>query len=180
MQRGKIRPTTRQEAVARAFQMVCYLGHPPGSPDKTLHPIGYRLEPGFNGGDNPFAEMCGSPSFGDRTYTADCIGMVLWALGIDRMQPGFSGYAGEWLNCPSILRDADHGSVYFEPVDIAAALPGDALVTDEHIGLIVRAATEEQSPLVIDCSPRHGWKTGVNTGEPWAPDCRAVRYKRFV
>ena len=162
--------------------MLRFSGMPAGAPEGTEpSPIGYRLEPGHNGGSDPMAPHCGSPSFGDRVYTADCVGFVLWCLGSDRLQPGFKGFNGEWLNCASILRDSQREQLYFEPVpDPTHVLPADALITATHIGLIVRVGAGDFDCLVADCSPRHGRKTAVGLGNPWDDACRVVRYRHFA
>ena len=157
--------------------MMRFVGMPANAPAGTApSPIGYRLEPGHNGGNNPKASHCGSPSYGDRVFTADCVGFVLWSLGIDRLQPGYKGSSGEWLHCPSIVNDADRDQRYFYPLDHAGAIPGDVLVNRSHIAIIVRSDVAGEH-LVVDCSPRHGRKTAIGTGLPWADDCRVVRYK---
>lgn len=60
------------------------------------------------------------------------------------------------------------------------AKTGDWLVTPDHIGLIVRPATRAGDHLVVDCSPRHGRETAINTGLPWSEACQVLRYKRYA
>jgi hypothetical protein len=186
MTRGSIRPTTPAQAVQNAFAMITAVPRPPeGAPADGGHrPISYRLEEA-NGDRDPFAPHCADWSYGLRTPTADCIGFVLWCSGIDRYQPNYHGSRDGWLNCVSLLDDADGARVWCEPVAYAAAQPGDWLVTSDHIGLIVRSAcylpdgTMTSDHLVVDCSPRHGRATAVNTGYPWSAKCRVVRYRGY-
>lgn len=181
--RGVNLKLNRAQAVHRALQMVAAR---PKNKFGQLVPIGYRLEGGFNGGFDPHAAHCASWSYGDRTPTADCIGFVLWASGIDRMQPGYAGSRGEWLNCASLLDDADGAKKFCRPVvrNVGSnqapedVLPGDWLLTRDHIGIIVRPDNIEADGydhLVIDCSPRHGRSTAINTGYAWSDACRAIR-----
>lgn len=181
--RGTILPMSRLGAVERALSMIAALPKPPaGAPaDAGNKPIAYRLED-FNGGSNPLAAHCADWSYGDRTPTADCIGLVLWASGIDRKQPGYAGSRGEWLNCASLLDDARGNKVYCELVGMdKPVLPGDWMLTSDHIGLVVRPANAvDGKHLVVDCSPRHGRDTAVNLGRAWSTKCQIVRYKRYV
>lgn len=189
MNRGAIRQTTREEAVRRALSMIACVPQPPhGAPSDAGHrPIGYRLEE-KNGGRDPFAGHCADWSFGDRRPTADCVGFVLWATGIDRLQPSYKGVSGPWLHCPSLIADADGAKRWCEPVDYWQAIAGDWLLDAGHISMIVRPAmkvpnspsNEKYDHLVVDCSPRHGFPTGINTGGPWSEKCRVVRYKLYV
>ncbi len=177
--RGTILHISRDMARTRALSQILAIPKaPPGAPhDAGNRPIAYRLEGGFNGGSNPSAEHCVSWSFGDRTPTADCIGFVLWASGIDRLQPGYAGSRGEWLNCASLLDDADGGMKFCRPLGkYEEALVGDWLLTRDHIGFVLRPPCDGISDaLVVDCSPRHGRATAVNTGYPWSDACRIIR-----
>lgn len=188
--RGTIRPTTRGEAVGRAMSMIIAVPKPPkGAPaDAGNRPINYRLDAGFNGGADPLAPHCASWSFGDRTPTSDCIGLVLWASGIDRLQPGYKGSRGEWLNCASLLDDAQGAARFCELASIVIARggkvePGDWLITRDHIGMIVRPDTTtnvvDGDHLVVDCSPRHGRAHAVDTGYPWSDACVVVKPKFY-
>lgn len=185
--RGAIRKTSDIEAVRRALSALSQV---PPPPDPTIEdaghrPIAYRLEGGFNGGFDPFAPHCASWSYGGRTPTADCIGFVLWATGVDRCQPEYHGSVGVWLHCGSLLADADGDRVWCEPVDEHAAKPGDWLITQSHIAMIIRPAIFSPSVmrfdhLVIDCSPRHGRETAIGIGLPWSESCRVLRYKHYA
>lgn len=176
--RGVNLKLNRAQTVHRALQMIAAR---PKNKFGQLVPIGYRLEGGFNGGFDPHAAHCASWSYGDRTPTADCIGLVLWASGIDRMQPGYKGSRGEWLNCASLLDDADGLKKFCRPVEVLTGeevLPGDWLLTRDHIGMIIRPdnnSTDGFNHLVIDCSPRHGRSTAINTGLAWSDACRPIR-----
>jgi hypothetical protein len=147
-------------AAQKAFSMIIAVPVPPvGAPsDEGNRPIGYRLED-ENGGRDPFAPHCEDWSYGLRTPTADCIGFVLWCSGIDRYQPTYHGSRGGWLNCISLLDDANRAKAWCRAVLYSAALPGDWLITDEHIGIIVRPAcylpdhTMTSDHLAVDCSP---------------------------
>lgn len=178
--RGKILTLTRSEAVTRALSQITAIPPlPPGTwpGDAGNRPIGYRLEPGFNGGANPEAEHCASWSYGGRTPTADCIGFVLWASGIDRYQPGYRGSRGEWLNCASILDDAAGAAKFSTVVVPGSERPGDWLLDTGHISMVLRPTTRTSRPLVVDCSPRHDQTRHacVNTGYPWSTNYKIVR-----
>jgi hypothetical protein len=165
------------------MSMIIAIPKPPkGAPkDAGGKPINYRLDGGFNGGADPTAAHCASWSYGDRTPTSDCIGLVLWASGIDRMQPGYRGTRGEWLNCASLLDDASGAAVYARYLAKGEGpTPGDWLLTRDHIGMIIRPDLKGEDHLVVDCSPRHGRDRAVNTGYPWSDSCVVVRYTRYV
>jgi hypothetical protein len=149
---------------------------PKGAPaDAGNRPIAYRREE-QNGGKNPDAPHCADWSYGNRTPTADCIGFALWASGIDRLQPGYDGTRGEWLNCHSLLADAGSDQRFCRPLRMGeAAAPGDWLLTKSHIGVIVRPETRASKVLIVDCSPRHGRDTAVGLGGPWSASCVVVR-----
>ncbi len=177
--RGKILGLTREEAVRRVLSQI--IVQPAGIDGPK--PINYRLKD-YNGGDDPTAAGCFSWSYGHRTPTADCIGLVLWASGIDRKQPGYEGTRGEWLNCVSLLDDADNGGKYCRKLRMGEqAKPGDWLMTRDHIGMIVRPdndSADGYDHLVVDCSPRHGRTHAVNTGYPWSEACVVVRPSTLV
>ena len=192
--RGVIRPTTRAEAIQRAFNCLIAVPPPPGAPPGTLaQPIGYSLDQGQNGGQDPSAPHCASPNYGNRAWTSDCIGLVFYCLGLDRNQVGpdgkagtaddYKGTRGTYLNCQATMDDALGPALYFEPVSggIPAALAGDVVITPTHIELIVRPWTAVSLALTIGCSPRFDKtrKAGVGVGHPWSKDCIALRYKRF-
>jgi len=186
--RGKILKMTPGQAVQRALsQMIALVKAPKGQP----MPIGYRLEGGFNGGFDPEAPHCASYSFGGQAPTADCIGFVLWASGIDRKQPGYVGTAGDWLHCGSLLADA-HGAQRFCRTlrEDEQPAPGDWLLTKDHIGMVLRPswtdptmidpATNKKKVnpmLVIDCSPRHDSlrRAAISVGYAWSKACEVVR-----
>lgn len=190
MTRGKILWLKREEAVARALsQITCIPAPLKGAPAGAGgRPIAYRLASGFNGGSDPTAPHCASWSFGGNTPTADCIGFALWASGIDRMQPGYEGSRDEWLNCASLLDDADTERKFCRPLtnmvlNKERPQAGDWLLTEGHIGFIVRpetswsveGVTHKLPTLVVDCSPRHGFVESIQFGTAWSKDCRTIR-----
>lgn len=177
MSRGKLLHLTRAEVVARGFSQIAAIpALPPGKwpEDAGNRPIAYRVDPGFNGGFDPEAPHCASWSYGGRTPTADCVGFVLWASGIDRMRPGYDGYYGVWLNQVSIEHDANTSRVFSEPVGIKDLKPGDWGLNRGHMALVVRPATRVTPPLLIDCSPANG-VSAIKARPPWAQDVRYVR-----
>jgi hypothetical protein len=181
-QRGLILNLTREQVRDRVLsQVVALPAPPPGTPlDAGNRPIAYRLEGGWNGGFDPTADHCASWSYGARTPTADCIGLALWGSGIDRKQPGYKGSRGEWLNCASLLDDADGAQVYCRGLGThESPLPGDWLLTRDHIGVIVRPPVPNFDELVVDCSPRHGRQHAVGIGGPWSDACRVIRPKHY-
>jgi hypothetical protein len=187
-QRGVVRALTRQQAIERALSALSQVPDPPDPDvsDAGRRPIAYRLDPGFNGGFDPFASHCASWSYGGRTPTSDCIGFLLWSSGIDRDQPQYHGVEGPWLNCVSLIADADGDRVFCESVDHDKAQAGDWLLTADHCAMIIRPAIFGNATamrfdhLVIDCSPRHGRDTAVGLGLPWSHACRVLRYKHYV
>jgi hypothetical protein len=192
--RGTTLHLTRQEVLARAYANMLVVPEPQaGSPsDAGSHPIGYRLTGGFNGGNDPTAPYCYSWSYGGRRPTADCIGFVLHSSGIDRLQPHYNGVVGEWLHCGSLLADAygtglPKGTAPHQFCrslgEHEAVLPGDWMLTRDHIALVLRPETADSGVLVMDCSPRHGRNTGIGIGYAWSEACEVVRplfYKEAV
>ncbi len=166
MTRGLILKLPRGEAIRRTTSMLYTLA--------LGKPINYRLED-YNGGHNPLAKHCADFSYGGRTPTSDCIGLILWGAGVDRKQPGYSGTRGEWLNCASLLDDADGEQRFCRPILVGGAYPGDWVLTRSHIGMLLRPDLEDSDPLVIDCSPRHGRRNAIGTGGYWSGECRVVR-----
>lgn len=186
MKRGQIRPTTRAEAVARARSLVgVKLPLPPGAPsDAVPTPLRYRLTAGHNGGADPYAPHPGSPSYGNRVWTADCIGFVAWCLGLDRYQPGELPSRGGYLNTDSALIDARTSRRYFAEVEVPE--PGDIVVYGSkyalgvrtevgHVGLVVAAPTglDPWTARVVDCSASASRKVGAAVSE--RPDARVWR-----
>jgi hypothetical protein len=199
MTRGTRLTLTRQEIVARAlFGLVAVPPAPAGAPgDAGGRPGHYRL-PYPNGGDDPTRGFglnqphCFAWAYGDRTPVADCIGFALYCLGIDRKQPGYKGLNGEWLNCAAIVADAQGACKFFTRIKEEDALPGDLLVDDKHVGVIVRRALHwfvdtdgdgvkdkgeerDEDILVIDCSPRHGRESAIGLGHRWSSKCIVAR-----
>jgi hypothetical protein len=187
----RVRPTTRDEAVARALLMA----GPAGAA------IRYRLAD-HSGGRDPFAP---DPASHWRSAikriplaTCDCSGFVAWELGYDRHQPGDE--AGEdWWNTDAIVRAARSAtSTWFhqvlidhpDPLRRQRPLPGDLVVYPSidldhdgsrdrvgHIGGIVGVAPIWAPGMwgaleVVHSSKgndrRLGRAIAKTTGMPWA------------
>lgn len=177
--RGKVLRIHSTVAVTRALSQIIVLPVPPrGAPaDAGNRPINYRNDDsGLLGGRDPEAPHCADWSFGDRVPTSDCIGLTLWSSGIDRYQPGFHGTHGAWLNCKSLMADARTTQKVCRPLRFGEVeQPGDWLLTEAHIGVIVRPTSKGSKMLIVDCSPRHGRETAVNIGGPWSKACQVIR-----
>lgn len=108
-------------------------------------PAKYKLGAGGKDPSAPFPM-----STVDGIYGCDCIGFVLWCLGLDRYQPqvkaGTIGSYGGWINTDSAIGDARTAQVFFEVTHQPRAgdlvvFPG--IVRDGkrkrigHVGLIV-------------------------------------------
>jgi hypothetical protein len=180
MTRGKVLNLTRAQVASRAY-MGLTTRVPVGG--KWL-PIAYRLKD-VNGGSDPEAEHCAGIStggaYGKGVPTADCIGFVLWCSGIDRMQPGYQGALGVWLNCVSLIADAEGEQRFCRTLRPGEEVRvGDWLVNPKHIGLIVRPDAGGNH-LVMDCSPRYRKKSSditspaIGVWYAWAADCRVLR-----
>lgn len=104
----------------------------------------YRLG---TGGRDPHAALpwTGQPP------AADCVGFVMWALGVDRYQPwvptGMIHSYGGWMNCDSALADAQGPGVVWELVD--KPQPGDLVVYGRrpggghgHVGIITECLVD--------------------------------------
>lgn len=180
---------TRDQVVARALAHLTFCERHPKAPRGTpAKPVEYRLDDsGRLGGDDPRASSCVDWSFGYRTPTSDCIGFALYCAGIARLQPGFHGRTGDYLNTDSVLADA-HGRMFFfrQLLSGEAVKPGDLLVSPStylggvrlrpgHIGVIVRPGAKMEHHAVIDCSPRHGKSTAIGFGYAWNNKCEVVR-----
>lgn len=189
--RGVIRPTTAAEAVARGRRWAGgrALPKPPGAPSGTkMVPLRYRLKAGFNGGKDPLAAHPGMPSYGDRTWTADCFGFVAWALGFDRYQVVRFPLSGGWLNTDSAVEDAKGRQRFFAPV--AVPKPGDIVVYGRgggsvgHVGLVTTVPAEWDGDFakvgVVHCSGGHDRKLGYAIAEDnakiWAKRGMFLRY----
>lgn len=150
-------------------------------PDEELtgrRPITYRNDSsGRLGGDWPEYVGCYDWSWGNRTPTADCVGLACWAAGISRNQPGFDGISGPWLHGPSILADASTERRFFEYAGDATARPGDWAVSRDHVAIIVRPDYNGEH-LVVDCSPSNRRDRAVDTSYIWdgASVCRPLWY----
>lgn len=180
--RGKILSLTRTEVVARALSALTHVPIPPsGSPkDAGGRTIQYSREPGKNGGFDPTAKHCASWT-DKKIPTADCVGFALWACGIDRLQPGYDGSRGEWLNCGALWDDAEGDAKFVRFVPDEEAKAGDCLLTKDHIGVIIRPECKNDAHMVLDCSPRHGrHNSAIETGGPWSDACKVIRWKHLT
>lgn len=191
-----VMPLTRAQVVDRALSQLANFTPPVkyAPSDAMPVPIAYRLDDsGRLGGDDPSAPLCADWSYGYRVPTADCIGLALWASGLARKQKGYQGSLGEWLNTDSLVHDSEHGMKFCRPLYSGEkAREGDWLITPSgytlgvrtsigHIGVIIRPrASDAYEHLVVDCSPRHGRTTAVNTGGPWSTKCRVLRPLHYV
>lgn len=133
------------------------------------------------GGRNPGADVPFTTKKlknGKIVLGSDCIGFVLWCLGLDRYQP-VDGVAieypfyGGWINTDSMLMDVHANRVEFTSVADVDARPGDMVVYPSiwkngvmtrmgHIGLIVEVTKRRgevnshgefmKALIVIDCA----------------------------
>lgn len=198
--RGQIRPTTNAQAVDRARVMVGFKPVlPPRAPEGIARqPIRYRLSPN-NGGKNPYAQHPADWSYGRRTPTCDCIGLVVWCLGFDRLQKGHFEARGGWANTDSILADAYGPAEFFEVIDapelgcvvVYGSVRRNGRRRPGHIGLVVDPLPAEFSSdykecwtdvRVIHCSRGNDTRTGAAVRETSAYAWRRrgvfLRYKK--
>lgn len=179
-------PVTAHEAVERAKRTALGLA-------KYILGAGGRNPEA----DNPFTSKNGA-------LGSDCIGFVLWCLGLDRLQPDYPFYGG-WINTDSMLMDVDEHQTRFKEID--RPVPGCCVVYPSiwkdgkmvrmgHIGLVVDVPAEwpawklsaaerkvwMKKVTVIDCAAAASRKllskaVGKRTAEIWAKDGRFVSYK---
>lgn len=105
----------------------------------------------------------------DGVYGSDCIGFVLWCIGLSRYQPqvteGTIGSYGGWVNTDSAIGDARTAQVFFEVTHTPKA--GDLVVFPGivkngkrarigHVGLITGARVDTS-----DWTP-HLWERPAN------------------
>jgi hypothetical protein len=114
-----------------------------------IKPSRYKLGAG---GRNPAAP---TPfTIRDKILGSDCIGFVLWCLGLDRFQKDFPHYGG-WINTDSAIQDAKTTKKFFTQVHYPE--PGDlviypALYEDGkrvrigHVGMVVEVPADWPSP----------------------------------
>jgi hypothetical protein len=109
MARGKIIPITPHEAIMRALDTV------------ALPRSRYKLGAGGKDPESktPFTEL-------DGVIGSDCVGFVLWCLGVDRFQEKLFSTFGGWINTDSIMQDAAGKKEFFEFV--SQPQPGDLVV----------------------------------------------------
>lgn len=133
--RGKTIPVTPDQIVERA-RSQCGLG------------INYLLG---EGGKDPETVNCGTSG----TY-ADCVGLALWAAGVDRLQRGLDlGDYDGWINCNSILRLRKPNTLflYVGCTPRVSVQPGDIAVrpgtpTNRHGHMVVCVGTNR----AVHCS----------------------------
>lgn len=177
---------TGKRAVERALKMLIFTveGWEEFDNGSKVHPIGYRLKPGHNGGMDPTAEHCGQWSYGGRQLTADCIGLVMWASGLNRWQKGYKGPSGEWLDCNAIFKDAKENEAgraareWSYQVTWQEAKLGDWVVTPKHIEMVIRPECNgNNGPLLIGCSPRFDTTCyqSIGVGRVWDRSAIVVR-----
>ncbi len=127
------------------------------------------------GGRNPSADYPFTAKNG--VLGSDCIGFVLWCLGLDRYQPidghdiEYPFYEG-WINTDSMLMDVSGAQKYFLHIYDEEVQPGDCVVYPSvwkdgkmvrmgHIALVVSVPTRKPTETraewfkrirVIDCA----------------------------
>ncbi len=175
---------TKEDVVARAVSHLTILHE---GEDGVFRPIAYRLDDsGLLGGDDPSAPHCADLSYGDRTLTSDCAGFVLYCVGLARLQPGYTGSMGPWLNTDSIIADAHGQQRFFKPVKQEDARMGDLIVTKSkyllgkrikpgHVEVLLRRAAPGFKALSIGCSPRFARDAAIGVGPAWSSACEVVR-----
>lgn len=100
MKRGKIISTTKHTAVLRALAIA--------KMDRSV----YKLGAGGKDPEDaePFTDL-------GTIYGSDCVGFVLWCLGLDRFQEKLFPLYGGWINTDSIMLDAARDQSFFEFTD---------------------------------------------------------------
>lgn len=156
------------------------------APSTKCPDIFYRLKE-FNGGKDPTAPDCAtrwrsSPEAMTVNRTSDCIGGAAWGAGFDRYQPvRFAHVYGGWINCDSMVMDADAGAKCFRR--IAAPVPGCFIVarsgafgagTVGHIGGVVAVPSvwlgqrgDYAALGVVDVAARNGRANKRRDGLAW-------------
>lgn len=79
--------------------------------------IQYCLDPGKNGGKDPYRSDCSSSweRRGKLVFTSDCVGFAAWCAGFDRFQPGFP-LQGGWINTTAMVKAAERGLGWFDEI----------------------------------------------------------------
>lgn len=156
------------------------------------------------GGRNPQADTPFTSKNG--VSGSDCIGFVLWCLGLDRLQPDYPFYEG-WINTDSMILDVEDQQTRFK--EAPKPFPGCAVVYPSiwkdgkmarmgHIGLVVEVPANFPSDwkhlsladrkywmdrvTVIDCAAAiarklTGKAVGKRSAKIWATDGMFVAYK---
>lgn len=127
----------------------------------------------------PFTERNGK-------YGADCIGFTLWALGVDRYQPGtFTHYDG-WMNTDSIIQDCQtqvgggHWQFLTRPTPgclvVYSSIWKDGKMTlMGHIGMVTKTPMEWAPKNA--CSPKE-W--GQQMRATQVADCAGSLARRLI
>lgn len=91
-------------------------------------------------------------SFVPVPHASDCIGFVMWCLGIDRYQPKTFPLYGGWMNTDSIIADARGGQTWWTEVPRWQAVAGDLVVypssrlgSKGHVGIVADVRKAQQS-----------------------------------
>lgn len=94
----------------------------------------------------------------DGVLGCDCIGFVLWCLGIDRYQPELFPLYDGWINTDSCIMDANGGQKFFERIyrpEVGALVVFPGIVDRKtgkrkrigHVGIISSVPAEWPSPV---------------------------------
>jgi hypothetical protein len=174
--RGAILKLTPTDVVARALSL-CLV------PEDRQARIWYSAERGRNGGSDPTANTCASiwrdPADGRIWCTSDCVGLGLWAYGMDRYQPPL------WLNQNSLYAEAKAGRGGWR---FCNPYPGClALILDDkrldgsrrpgHVGVVTRQVAGVW--YAVHCSPSNHKRAGQGIAETTvrvAMGARSVHY----
>ncbi len=132
-------PTSRESAVARAWLIA------------GTRPTRYKLGAG---GRNPSAP---TPfTVRDGILGSDCIGFVLWCLGLDRYQPKVFPYYEGWINTDSAIMDAKGKRSVFELIDrpelgsmviYPSLWKAGKMIRMGHVAIVVEVPAEWPSKL---------------------------------
>jgi len=168
--RGTIRPTTREEAVARAKSMI-------GAS------IRYRLRD-HNGGSDPFSSD--PASHWDGGVTCDCSGFVAWCLGYDRYQP--KEFPGGWINTNSMIASSLIGDGTWFGHPRPTLLPGDLIVYGSrvvdgkrrvgHVGIITGLDPMRATHCSAGNDRKFGYAVAETDDKPWRG--KPKRYLRYL
>ncbi len=121
---GMCGPVTRSKAIEqRAARHPAVAVHPAVSRARSMvGKLNYVLGAG---GRDPKAAT--PETTRDGRKGCDCVGFVMWCLGIDRFQSTFALYGG-WMNTDSTVADAEGPVSWWELRELHDARPGDLVV----------------------------------------------------